>query len=71
MKFSNLSKPYSLRLKLKFAAEDPNDKIWHRNRKIRLIIFFQMNIKLSSSLGTFRRFQKTILEGCATQIFTK
>ena len=31
--FEFIEKPYSLRINSQFRSEDPNDKIWQRNRK--------------------------------------
>ena len=39
-------------------SEDPNDKIWYTDRKIWHRIFFQMNVKLSSSLRMLIQKQK-------------
>ena len=50
--FEFIEKPYSLRINSHFKPEDSNDKIWNWNRKIFHQIFFQMNVKLSSSLWT-------------------
>ena len=33
-------KPYSMPINLQFRPEDPNDKIWHENKKIWHINFF-------------------------------
>ena len=67
--FELIEKPYSLQINSQFKPDDPNDKIWHRNRKICYRIFFEMNIKLSISLKrdsntgvflwNFRNFRKT------------
>ena len=43
--FEFIEKPYSLQINSQFKPEDPNDEIWHRNRKIWHRIFFQMNVK--------------------------
>ena len=48
--FEYVEKPYSLQINPQFRPKDPNNKIWNRNRKIWHRIFFQMNVKLSSSL---------------------
>ena len=61
--FEFIKKSYSLRINLQFR---PEDKIWRRNKEISHRIFFQMNVKLSSSFWILRqiwklRFQKTVL----------
>ena len=48
--FDFIKKLHFLRINAAFRSDDPNGKIWHRNKKIWLTIFFQMNIKLSFSL---------------------
>ena len=48
--FEFIEKPYPLRINFQFRSEDPNEKIWHRSKKTWHLIFFQMNVKLSSSL---------------------
>ena len=62
--FEFIEKPYSLRINSEFRPEDTNDKIWHRNRKIWHIIFFQMNAKLSSSLWTLRKNKNLGFRNC-------
>ena len=47
--FEFIEKPYPLEINLQFRSENPNNKIWHRN-KSKAQNLFQMNIKLSSSL---------------------
>ena len=71
--FEVIKKPYFLWVNLQFRPENPNDKIWHRIRKISRRILFQMNVKLSSTLWILRqkqklRFQKTVLESYAKQM---
>ena len=39
-----------LQINSQFRPENPNDKIWYRNRKMYHIILFQINAKLSPSL---------------------
>ena len=61
--FEFIKKSYSLRINLQFR---PEDKIWRRNKEISHRIFFQMNVKLSSSFWILRqiwklKFQKTVL----------
>ena len=53
--FDFIKKLHFLRINAAFRSDDPNGKIWHRNKKIWLTIFFQMNIKLSFSLWTSRQ----------------
>ena len=53
--FEFIEKLSSLRINSQFWPENPNEKIQNINRKIWQRIFFQMNIKLSSSLWTLRQ----------------
>ena len=57
--FKFIEKPHYLRINSASRPDDPNGKIWHRNKKIWHRIFFQMNVKLSSSLWTFKANIKT------------
>ena len=71
--FEFIDRTYSLQINSQFR---PEDKIWYRNIKSYDRIFFQVNLKLSSSYWILRqkkklRFQKTVLEGYANHIFTK
>ena len=58
--FKLIERHYSLRIQ--FRPEDPNGKIWYRNRKLWHGILFQINAKLSCSWQKEKlRFQKTVL----------
>ena len=58
--FEYVEKPYSLRINPQFKSKDPNNEIWNWNRKIWHRIFFQVNVKLSSSLWLDYLMQATI-----------
>ena len=55
--FDFIQKPYSLRINSQFKPEDPNDKIWHRNRKIWHRIFLQTNVSYHLAGGFYGKYK--------------
>ena len=53
--FEVIKKPYFLEESVQFRPEDPNDKIWHRIRKISHRCLFQMDVNLSSTLWILKQ----------------
>ena len=53
--FEFIEKQNFLTINSASRPDDPHGKIWDRNKKIWYRIFFQMNVKLSSSLWTLRQ----------------
>ena len=63
--FKFIESPYSLRINSLFEPEDPNVKIWHRNRKISHIIFFPNKCKAILYRVDFKAKLKTLVpENC-------